>query len=77
MENGKQIIFQVLKKGDSVLNAWDNHIAIKKKNGDVEIIHYDLDENGFPRISKEYSILITHGKDIVRIKDNSLEAGTF
>ena len=32
-----QIKFGILKKGDTVLNVWDNHIAVKKKNGDVEI----------------------------------------
>ena len=36
-----QVKFEVLKKDDSVLNVWDNNIAIKRKNGDVEILHYD------------------------------------
>lgn len=73
-----QVRFEILKKGDSVLNVWDNNIAVKRKNGDVEILHYDLNEDGLPRISNN-SILITQGDGIVKAKtdDSSLEVGTF
>lgn len=73
-----QVRFEILKKGDTVLNVWDNNIAIKRKNGDVEIVHYDLGEDGLPRISNN-SILITQGDGIVRAKseDSSFEVGTF
>ncbi len=73
-----QVKFELLKKGDSVLNVWDNNIAIKRKNGDVEILHYELSEDGLPRISNN-SILITQGDGIVRAKteDSSFEVGTF
>ena len=30
-----QIKIELMKKGDSVLNVWDQHIAITRKNGDV------------------------------------------
>ena len=73
-----QVKFEILKKGDDVLNVWDNYIAVKKKNGDVEIFHYDLEEDGMPRIANN-SILITQGDGIVRTKseDSSLEVGSF
>lgn len=73
-----QVRFEILKKGDTVLNVWDNNIAIKRKNGEVEIVHYDLGEDGLPRISNN-SILITQGDGIVRAKseDSSFEVGTF
>ena len=73
-----QIRFEILKKGDAVLNVWDNNIAIKKANGEVEILHYDLDEDGMPRISNR-SMLITQGKGISRVisDDSSVEIGTF
>lgn len=73
-----QIRFEILKKGDAVLNVWDNNIAIKKANGEVEILHYDLDEDGMPRISNR-SMLITQGKGIIRVisDDSSVEIGTF
>ena len=73
-----QVRFEILKKGDSVLNVWDNNIAVKRKNGEVEILHYDMGEDGLPRISNN-SILITTGDGIVRAKseDSSFEVGTF
>ena len=73
-----QVRFEIIKKGDTVLNVWDNNIAIKRKNGDVEIVHYDLGEDGLPHISNN-SILITQGDGIVRAKsdDFSFEVGTF
>jgi hypothetical protein len=73
-----QIRIEILRKGDSVLNVWDNNIAVKRKNGDVEILHYELGEDGLPRVSNN-SILITQGDGIVRAKseDASIEVGTF
>ena len=73
-----QVRFELLKKGDEVLNVWENNIAVKNKNGDVEIFHYDLGGDGLPRISSN-SILITQGDGIVRAKsdDSSFEVGTF
>ena len=73
-----QVRFEILKKDDTVLNVWDNKIAIKKNNGDVEILSYEWSENTIPRISSN-SILITRGNGIVRAKDenSSLEVGTF
>lgn len=73
-----QVRFEILKKGDTVLNVWDNNIAIKRKNGDVEILHYELSEEDLPKISNN-SILITQGEGIVRAKsdDSSFEVGTF
>lgn len=73
-----QVRFEILKKGDEVLNVWENNIAVKSKNGDVVIFHYDLGDDGLPRISNN-SILITQGDGIVRAKseDSSFEIGTF
>ncbi|MDY6324477.1 MAG: hypothetical protein SPL99_05375 [Catonella sp.] len=73
-----QIKIELLKKGDSVLNVWDNNIAIKRKNEDVEIFHYELGDDGLPRLSNN-SILITKGEGVVKAKseDGSFEVGTF
>ena len=73
-----QIKFELLKKGDSVLNVWENHIAVKKKSGDVEIFQFFLDEQGLPRLD-ENTILITQGNGSISAKaDNStVEITTF
>ena len=39
-----QIKFEILKKGETVLNVWENHIAVQKKSGEVEIYRFYLDE---------------------------------
>lgn len=55
-----QIKFEILKKGDTVLNVWENHIAVKKKSGEVEIFQFFIDEEGLPRLV-ENTILVTQG----------------
>lgn len=73
-----QIKFEILNKGDTVLNVWENKIAIKKKSGEVEIFQFHYDENGYPRLEKD-TVLITFGDGVIKIKadDSSLEVGTF
>ncbi|WP_029318896.1 hypothetical protein [Butyrivibrio sp. AE3004] len=73
-----QIEIGILHKGDSVLNVWDNNIAVRRKNEDVEIFHYDIDDEGLPRLSNN-SILITQGNGVIKTKseDGSVEMGTF
>lgn len=68
----------ILKKGDSVLNVWENNIAVKKKNGDVEIYRIDFDKENLPRLSED-TILITQGDGSIsaRADDNSVEVTTF
>lgn len=63
-----QIKFEILKKGDTILNVWENHIAVKKKSGEVEIFQFYVDEEGLPRLS-ENTILVTQG-------NGSISAGT-
>lgn len=73
-----QCKFELLKKGDSVLNVWESNIAIQRKNGDVEVFRYCIDENGLPRLS-ENTMLITQGRGSVTVKsnDSSIEVTTF
>ena len=73
-----EIRFEILGAGDSVINVWENHIAVKKKTGDVEIFEFYLDENNLPRLN-ENKIIITHGKGSVsaRGNDSSIEITTF
>lgn len=73
-----QIKIELMKKGDSVLNVWDQHIAITRKNGDVEIFKYYLDDDNLPRLY-DHSILITQGNGAITTKDDdsSVEFGTF
>ena len=72
-----QIKFEILKKGDTVFNVWENHIAVKKKSGDVEIYKFYLDDEGLPRLA-ENTILVTQGNGSISVKsDSSVEISTF
>ena len=73
-----QYKFELLKKGETVLNVWENKIAVKKTSGEVELFQYNFDENGYPRLEKD-TVLITFGTGVIRVKDDdsSLEVGTF
>lgn len=59
-----QIKFEILKKGDIVLNVWENHIAVRRKSGEVEIFQFFVDEEGLPRLV-ENTILVTQGNGSV------------
>lgn len=73
-----RIKFEILKKGDTVLNVWENHIAVKKKSGEVEIFQFFLDDEGLPRLS-DNTILVTQGNGSVSTKANgsTIEITTF
>lgn len=73
-----QIKFEILKKGDTVLNVWENHIAVKKKSGEVEIFQFFLDEEGLPRLS-DNTILVTKGNGSVsaKVDGSTIEITTF
>ena len=73
-----QVKVEILKKGDTVLNVWDNKIAIRHKNEAVEIFSYEFDTDGLPRLLND-SILITKGDGAVKAvsDDGVFEVGTF
>ena len=73
-----QIKFEILKKGDTVLNVWENHIAVKKKSDEVEIFQFYVDEEGLPRLS-ENTILVTQGNGSISVgtTDSNVTITTF
>jgi len=60
-------IFKILNKGDMVINITDKMIAVKRKNGEVDIIPFF--ENDIPiRIDTENIVTVsfaTHGANAV------------
>ena len=55
---------EVLKKGDSIVNVTDHHIAIKRKDGEVDLIPIVKDDSGW-RIDVEHIITIGYGNNTV------------
>jgi len=54
----------ILKKGDSVISATENTIAIQRKNGEVDIVSIII-ENGTRRVDVEDIITISYGNNTV------------
>jgi hypothetical protein len=73
------IKLEILGKEDIVIGFSDNKLAVRKKNGEVEIFIIEMDENNLPRVNPE-SLLITFRKskgNTVTIKKDNLEYETF
>lgn len=76
-----KIKIEILDKGDEAIGFFENKIAIKKKNGELEIFTLTYDENQVPRI-EERSVLITFKsaktvKVSIADKNGSFEVGSF
>ena len=54
----------ILRKGDEVLQVNQNFIAVKRKNGEVDIIMMDFSD-GLPRIDIENIVTIGYGNNTV------------
>lgn len=73
MTSSKKIVVRILSKEDEVINVWSENnqvsIAVKHKNGEVEIFRLEPDENGLPRVNMQNSWSISFGKGEVDISE--------
>lgn len=60
------IKINILKKGDEVLNITNDFVAVKRKNGEVDIIHF-FKENGNWRVDFDNIVTIGYGKNTIQI----------
>lgn len=61
----------ILKKGDSVLNVDKNFIAVRRKNGEVDIVPLIEDETGL-RVNVSKIVTIGYGDNIVTANVNDV-----
>lgn len=76
-----KVKIEILDQGDEAIGFYENKIAIKKKNGELEIFTLAYDENQIPRI-EERSVLITFkssktAKASIADENGSFELGSF
>lgn len=64
---------KILKKGDKVLNVWDNKIAILRANGEVDIYGIVLAEGSLPTLSKDIW-RVTYGNETIEITNSKHES---
>ena len=67
---------EILKKGDEVLNVTAQFIAVKHKNGEVDIVPIKGDPD-CPRIDTEHSTTIGYGSNTVRTTIDGVEVIKF
>lgn len=77
----KKLILEILEENDEVIGYSDSRIAVKKTNGDVEIITIYFDDQGVPRVD-ERTVVITKkssrgNKISIQNVTNGIEAGSF
>jgi len=56
---------EILKKGDSVLNVTAEFIAIRHRNGEVDIVPITMSGN-CPRVDTDHITTIGYGDNVVR-----------
>ena len=59
-----KVTVKVLNKGDTVISVTEKMIAVKRKNGEVDIMPLVF-ENGFPEIDTENIMTISYGTNAV------------
>jgi hypothetical protein len=62
---------KIMSEGDQVLNCWDDKIAIRRTNGEVDIFQISIEENHLPTLSEDVW-RVTYGNNTIEIidKDN-------
>ncbi len=61
---------RILQKGDTVLNVTKEFIAVRRKNGEVDLIRL-LNEEGGVRIDIENIVTIGFGDNVVETKNEN------
>lgn len=59
---------KIMSEGDQVLNCWDDKIAIRRANGEVDIYQLAIGENSLPTLSEDVW-RITYGNNTIEITD--------
>lgn len=57
---------KILKKGDKVLNVWNDKVAILRSSGEVDIYSLIFEKGHFPRLSEDI-LKITYGNETIEI----------
>lgn len=64
---------KILKKGDKVLNVWDDKIAILRSTGEVDIYSLVFEKGQFPRLSEDI-LKITYGNETIEVSNRGASA---
>ena len=59
-----RIKIKVLRKGDSVVSATDKAIAVRRKNGEVDLIPI-IPDGGFLRVDLDNIVTVSYGSNSI------------
>ena len=76
VKGGCEMRFDVMKKGDEVLNVTEDRIVIRRKNGEVDVLFYEVNGKTV-RIDQERSITIGYGNGEVVQEEDGVTIITF
>ena len=65
-EDAHMVKINVLKKGDEVLNVTTDFVAVKRKNGEVDIIRFFKDVDNW-RVDLDNIVTIGYGKNTIQV----------
>lgn len=71
-ERSNAMRINILQKGDQVLNVTEDFIAVRRKNGEVDLVKLFKDETGL-RIDTENKITIGYGHNTVELTDGDVK----
>lgn len=63
---------KIMGEGDQILNCWDDKIAIRRVNGEVDIVQLKI-ENNLPSLSNDIW-RVTYGNNTIEIIDKDSKA---
>ena len=73
-----RVRLNILKKGDRVLFVNGEHVAVERVNGEVDVLHIYLDEDGLIRLDSNNTLTIGYGNGSVEISgDDDIRVETF
>lgn len=72
MERSNTMRINILQKGDQVLTVTKDFIAVRRKNGEVDLVKLLKDEIGL-RIDTENKITIGYGYNTVEVTDGEVK----
>lgn len=67
---------EILKKGDTVLNVTSSFVAVRHRNGEVDIIPITMDAN-CPRVDAAHITTIGYGDNAVRTTVDGVDVVKF
>lgn len=73
-----RVRLNIMKKGDRVLSVNGERISIMRRNGEVDVLRFFVDEKGLIRMDEDNKLTIGYGDGTVEVCcDEKIKVETF